>query len=158
MDKNLEKSMEHYRDSLKPQTIMQATGAAILLVFNVLSISGIISPSPAANTWNAVWTGFISGASAAALLFLLVGMIMNIQAMKNEEKLKKMFIKANDERTMEICYRSAHTSYWPDVIGLLLGAVISGYFNPVISVTCIGCLMYICIVRVILKLSYSRKL
>lgn len=157
MDRTLEKSMANFKNSLKTQTIMQVAGALVLIAVNVMSFTGIISP-PAWETWSDVWTGFISGASAAALILLLAGMVMNIRALKNESAFKKMYIRENDERRLEICHRSAHASYWPDAVGLLLGAIISGYFSPVVSITCIACLMYICAVRIVFKIVYSRKI
>ena len=158
MDKILEKNMEEYKNSLKTQTVMQAGGALILITVNVLSFTGVISPSSPDGIWKAVWAGFIGGASAAALILLAAGIFMNLRAMKNDAALKKMYVKENDERTLEICYRSAHASYWPDALGLLLAGVVSGYFNPVVSITCIACLLYICVVRIILKFVYGRKL
>lgn len=59
---------------------------------------------------------------------------------------------------MQIWYRSGANAYWYDTIGLLVAAVIVGYFVPVASVAMVGCLPYICIVRVILKVYYSQKL
>lgn len=158
MDKTLVKNMVEYRNSLKTQTLLQAAGAVILIIVNVLSLTGVIAPPSANEKWSSVWTGFIGGASAATLVLLVAGMFLNLRAMKNDTALKKMYVKENDERTLEICYRSAHSSYWPNALGLLLAAVVSGYFNPVVSITCIACLIYICVVRMILKLVYSRKL
>ena len=89
---------------------------------------------------------------------MVVGLVMNRRALKDEIKLKKQYIRETDERAWQIAYRSGHTSYWFDAFGLLLAAIIGGYFSPVVAVTCICCLLYICLVRLGLKLYYSAKI
>ena len=43
-------------------------------------------------------------------------------------------------------------------MGLLLGVLAGGYFSPAVSFVCLGCLLYICLVRLGLKLYYNKKL
>lgn len=88
----------------------------------------------------------------------IFGFIMNTKALKNEDKLRKMYIKANDERMKAISLYAGHNSYWFEVLGLLLGIIIGGLFSPVIAAACLGCLFYVCFVRLGLKIYYSRKM
>ena len=129
-----------------------------LLAFIALSLMEIVTPAVVNGRWASAWNGFIGGVSTAAVGFLTVGIIFNRRALRNEKTLRKQYIKEHDERSEEICRRSGHSSYWFDAAGLLLGVVVGGYFNPVVSITCLGCLLYVCVVRGLLKAYYSKKI
>lgn len=82
----------------------------------------------------------------------------NLRAMGDPERLRRQYIKTHDERTQEIFRRAGQGSYWFDALGLLLATVIAGYFSPAASLACLGCALYVCLVRLGLKLYYSRVL
>lgn len=154
----MDKELVKYKKSLKIQLVINAVTAAIIAAFIVLSITEVITPVVLNERWADMWNGFICGVSTAGAAILVIGIIRNVRALKNEKALKQMYIKEHDERALEICHRSGHTSYWFDALGLMLGVIIGGFFSPVVSITCLGCLLYICIVRGVLKVYYSKKI
>lgn len=86
------------------------------------------------------------------------GAIRNILALRSGERLRRQYIKTHDERTQQIFCRAGLTSYWFEVMGRLLAAVIAGYFSMAVSLACLGCLVYVCLTRLVLKLHYCRAL
>lgn len=154
----MEKELLKYKKERKTQAILYAILCAIVTVFLVLSFLEVIQPAAGGEQWVDAWNGFIAGFSTAVIALSVLGIILSVRAIKNEEYLKKQYIKEHDERTREISYRAGHYSYWFETLGLVLGAVVGGYFSPVVGLTCLGCILYICLVRIGLKLYYCKKL
>lgn len=154
--------MEAYRKKLKIHNLFYLLGAiialALIVLVNVyLPRVGYVLPSADAR-WRGFWNGFISGVSGAFVILALLGLVQNIRALRDEAKLRAMYIKEHDERTLEIWKRSAASSYWFESMGMLLAAVVAGYFSPIAFLCIAGCLIYMCVVRLILKLYYAKKL
>ena len=154
--------METYRNKLKIQNIFSLIGILVLalliaIVHFYLPQKGYVLPSTEAHG-NSFWRGFIDGVSAGFAVLLLLGVVRNLLAMGNEQKLRAQYIKAHDERTQRIWELSGASSYWFVTMGLLLAAIVAGYFNPLITIVIVCCIFYICIVRLILKIYYGKKL
>ncbi|MDD4797717.1 MAG: hypothetical protein PHO66_08120 [Eubacteriales bacterium] len=154
----MEKELERYRKTIQLQTVLFAAAAVIVMALIALSLTQMIRPAYANERWASAWNGFICGVSLSAVGIMALGIVLNARALRSQPYLKKQYIREHDERSMEICHRSGHTSYWFDALGLLLGAIIGGYFNPVVALSCLGCLLYICLVRAAPKLYYHKKL
>ena len=150
--------MESYRNKLKIQNIFSLIGLLVTITLLVLSAMQIIHPVVESDRWAAFWNGFISGVTGAVAACLLFGIARNLLAMGNEQKLRVQYIKAHDERTQRIWELSGASSYWFVTMGLLLAAIVAGYFNPLITIVIVCCIFYICIVRLILKIYYGKKL
>ena len=150
--------MESYRNKLKIQNIFSLIGLLVTITLLVLSAMQIIHPVVESDRWAAFWSGFISGVTGAVAACLLFGIARNLLAMGNEQKLRAQYIKAHDERTQRIWELSGASSYWFVTMGLLLAAIVAGYFNPLITIVIVCCIFYICIVRLILKIYYGKKL
>ena len=150
--------MKDYRNRLKLQTVCSAVGLVLLLAVIALSFMEIITPVGGDSHWASFWNGFIGGGTAAFAAVLLINIILNLRAMSNPEKLRAQYIKEHDERTRQIWMLSGASAYWFDVLGLLLAAVIVGYYIPAASIAIVAALFYICLVRAALKLYYHKKL
>lgn len=150
--------METYRNKLKIQNIFCLIGLLVTITLLVLSAMQIIHPAVESERWAAFWNGFISGVTGALAACLLFGILQNLMAMRNEQKLRAQYIKSHDERTQHIWEIVGANSYWFVTMGLLLAAIVAGYFNPIITIVIICCIFYICIVRLVLKVYYTKKL
>ena len=154
----MEKELTAYKAKLKKQNYIFIAGIVFAAVVAIVASTELVVPLWLDERWASLWNGFITGLYSAEVGVMVVGLVMNRRAMKDAIKLKKQYIQETDERAWQIAYRSGHTAYWFDAFGLLLAAIIGGYFSPVVAITCIGCLLYICLVRLGLKLYYSRKI
>ena len=101
--------------------------------------------------------GYQLGFFASIELVIVVTIVKQRTALKNEEALKKLYIKEHDERTIYILQRSGSTGYYLIVIGLAIGVIIAGYFSRTVFVTLIGALLFVCVINVVLKLYYRNK-
>lgn len=128
------------------------------LALLVLGWLEVFVPVGGGAEWAAAWNGFISGCSASMAALVAAGAIRNILALRSGERLRRQYIKTHDERTQQIFCRAGLTSYWFEVMGRLLAAVIAGYFSMAVSLACLGCLVYVCLTRLVLKLHYCRAL
>lgn len=73
--------------------------------------------------------GFPEGIITSIGFLGLVVIIMNYRLLKNEEELKKSYIKENDEREIQIGFRSYEITYRISIVLFLIGAVIASFIS-----------------------------
>ena len=154
----MEKQLEQYKKSLKLQNGLYIAAAAAVAALMSLSFFQVITPAVPSKRWASAWNGFLGGLSLAAFGIMAYGLILNLRALRDEKRLRKLYIQEHDERAQAISRYAGHMSYWFETLGLLLGVLAGGYFSPAVSFMCLGCLLYICLVRLGLKLYYNKKL
>ena len=88
------------------------------------------------------------------MIFILV---RNILALLDEKKLKKLFVKTNDERTSKIWAEGRAVTLQISLFVGLAAAIVVGYFNPVIGVTIIACMFVESVIGLLCVLYFSRK-
>ena len=156
--------MESYRKKLQTQNTVCAIGILILILLNTvvryIPAVGRIYPEITSLTSNFYdfYEGFIGGVSTSVGLLLVINILLNARAMRDEKRLKTQYIKEHDERRRQIWLLSGANSYWFDTVGLLLAAIVVGRFSITAFLCILGSLLYICIVRGIFKLYYSKKI
>ena len=156
--------MEQYKETLKLQNKLLALGSVILAAFAILAIGSeleffhIMKPVAGDSHWQSSWNGFITGASCGVLGLLLYSLIRNCQALKDEKKLKKLYVKANDERTIQILTLARNTAMQILLIGGLVATVIAGYFSVTVSLTILACIFCASVTSLLLVGYYSKKL
>ena len=154
--------METYREKLKAQNVIIMVCITILVAFSALNIAaecGIVpfGPSVGDSHWQARWRGFCTGASFGILALLVYGLIANLRALKNDNQLKKLFIKEHDERTQKICTAARSSGTQVFLIFGLIAIIIAGYFSVTVSITIMACVLSLSLICVFLKLYYGRK-
>ncbi len=155
--------MEQYREKLKVQNLILGICIAALALVSALGFAaeeGLISliPTDGGSRWQSAWHGFISGASTGVLALMLFGLIRNLLAMKDDKKLKKLYNKVHDERTVQI-YTHARSAAMSAFLLLGLAAVlVTGYFSVTVSLTLLACVVACILLSVGFKLYYSLKL
>lgn len=154
--------METYREKLKIQNITLAVGSAILAVFCILGFlgeMGIVNLTPAAGDshWQSQWRGFLSGASLGILALLLFGLIRNLLALRDEKKLKKLYVKDSDERQTQIYTQAMSAAMRAAMILGLVAVVVSGYFNMTVSLTLLASVLSVSLIAIAFKLYFMKK-
>lgn len=154
--------MESYRKKLQTQNTICAIGILVLVLLNTvvriyIPTPGIILPQ-GSESFHDFYEGFIGGVSTGFGLLLVLNIFLNTRAMRNEERLKKQYIKEHDERSRQIWMLSGANAYWFDAFGLLLAAIVAGRFSLIAFACLLGSLVYICIVRRILKIYFCKKI
>jgi len=155
--------MEQYKEKLKVQNTITACCCVILFLFVivvVLAEAGIVpgfTPLAGDSHWHSKWRGFITGASCGILALMIVGLVRSIRAMKDEKKLKKMYVQDHDERTIQIWTAARAASMQVFVMLGLVAGIIAGYFSVTVSITIIACVFIHALMGGAFKLYYSKK-
>ena len=156
--------MEQYKEKLRITNVFLMIGCIVLAVFAMLAIGSelgwfhILKPVAGDSHWQSSWNGFITGASCGILGLLVFSLIRNRQALKDEKKLKKLYVKEHDERTIQILTLARNTAMQILLLGGLVAAVIAGYFSITVSLTILGCIVTASITSLLLVGYYSKKL
>lgn len=155
--------MENFREKLKIQNLTIALGCIILTAFTIMAAlaeAGVIPffvPTAGDSHWQSMWRGFICGASFGILALMLFGLVRNILALKDEKKLKKLYIKANDERTIQVQTSAQAAALQTCLLLGLVAIMVSGYFSMTVSLTILGCVFTASVIGVLFKIYYSKK-
>lgn len=153
--------MEQYRLKLKKQNWILSICSLILLVFSVLGFAaeaGLVPLTPSGDShWQSTWRGFVSGASIGILALMLFGLIQNLTALKNEKKLRKLYVKMHDERTLQLFHNARSAAMSAFLISGLIAVIITGYFSPTVSITILVCVMFCSSLCICLKVYYDKK-
>ena len=150
--------MENYREKLKIHNILYAIGALALLAIQVLAYSGLVSPVGADERWQGFYNGFIAGAAFGVMALFIVGLVMNLRALRSEKAMKKQYIKETDERSRQIAVMGKSAGATIFLLLMVPAAIILGYFNVTVFITCIGCILALSLLMGGAKLYFSRKL
>ena len=154
--------MENYKEKLKKQNIVLSICIVILVLFSILgfaSEAGLISltPSTGNSHWQSLWRGFMSGAAMGVLALMLFGLIRNLLAMKDEKKLKKLYIKTHDERETQLFHNARSAAMSVFLIFGLIAVIVTGYFSAAVSITLLVCVCICSALCMCFKLYYSKK-
>ncbi len=150
--------MKEYRVKLRTQNVIFTIGSLALIAVQVLAYTGAIRPAVNNAHWADFWSGFIAGAALGVTALLIVGLVRNLRAARSDEGLKKLFAKENDERAAAICEKGKSAGATASLCVLAVAAIISGYFNVTVSLTCVVCLFVQSLFMASGKLYYSKKL
>ena len=156
--------MEQYKEKLKHETIVTAILALILLTVSTLAFANefgqikLFTPITGDSHWHARWNGFISGASIGLTVFMIVGIIRNLRALKNEKALKKLYVKVNDERTAEIVKSAQAAAYRTFLYVGLVAVIVAGYFSITVSLTILVCIWLSALLGAAYKYAYNKKI
>ena len=155
--------MEQFKMKLKVETGITAILCIILAAFTVLGVvaeAGIIQLTPVTGDshWQSMWRGLISGASFGVLAVMLFGVIRSLRALKDEKKLKKLYVQVNDERQQQVWTSARATSMQIAMLLGLVAGLIAGYFNMVVGITILAVEVIHAVIGLGFKLYYEHKL
>ena len=154
--------MENYKEKLRINLIINGIATMVLAVFALLgflSEGGLIHFVPAVSDshWQSVWRGFISGASCALLLMMVFSLARGIRALHDDKELKKLYIKENDERTIQIWTYARAAALQTFLILGLVAIVVTGYFSMTVSITILACVFCTSVIGLLFKIYYNKK-
>ena len=101
--------------------------------------------------------GFNLGLYIVVQTMLVMLMVKYVTALRDEKKLKELYIAENDERSKFIRTQIGGTGLNIIVGGIALGTVISGFFNEIVFFTLLGVLLFTVLVKAVLKFMYFKK-
>lgn len=96
-----------------------------------------------------LFTGFV--------VMMLSDIIKYIGAIKDEDRVRAIYIEENDERNRLINDKIGGVGYNFVILGLMLATVTAGFFDEVVFLTLLGALAFMAFTKVTLKVYYSKK-
>ena len=78
--------------------------------------------------------------------------------MKNDKKLKELYVKEHDERTIRIQTLAGNMTMKCLLWMGLVASIIAGYFSITVSITILACIFVISTVNLILIAYYCKKM
>lgn len=79
-------------------------------------------------------------------------------ALRNEEKLKEMYINETDERNIAIQKETSQKGSTISMVGTAVAAIAAGFFDEKICFTLVAALLFSALVTIILNAYYNRKM
>lgn len=154
--------MDKYREKLKEQNVVLAIGCVILAAFCILGFlaeAGVVQLSPVAGDshWQSRWRGFLSGVTMGVLALMGFGLVRNCLAMGDEKKLKKLYIKENDERARQVKLAAQAAACQAFLVLSVVAAIVAGYFSVTAALAILGCEMGTAVITLCFKLYYGNK-
>lgn len=94
----------------------------------------------------------------AGMLGVAIMRIIQITTyLKDDEKLRKQYIKQSDERTKNIREKSFSTSFNIYIVLACIGMVISDFFNPYVAMTLQTTVIIMIAINILTYLYFSKK-
>jgi hypothetical protein len=156
--------MELFREKLKIQNLAIGMCCFILALFSFMAaageagIIGFMQPAIENSHWQSMWRGIVMGMSVGILIVLIAFLIRNILALKDEKRLKKLYVETNDEREIQIWTAARSTAMQLFLMVGVVAAIVAGYFSMTVSITIIVCMFLQSITGFFCMLYYRIKL
>lgn len=150
----MEKYKKTIQQKISSNAVMFFIGGAVFVIGQQDFLSEY---KPAGN-----FGDFISGFQIGLFIVLAVWFIAStayiVSALKDDKKLKEMYIKDTDERNMKISELTGNRLYQSVCIPLLLASIVAGYFSAEVFFTLITVIFFISIVTIVRKIYFCKTL
>lgn len=147
--------MEKFRENVIKQRRVCIAMAIMSVIFIILAI--IYNGSDLNQLNSPGMDGARVGACGGALGVSIVYIIQLTSYLKDDEKLRKQYIRQSDERNKNIREKSLSISFYIFIIIGAIGMFISSFFNAYISLTLCATVIFILITHALTFLYYSKK-
>ena len=156
--------MELFREKLKIQNLAIGMCCFILALFCFLAAAGqagsigFMQPATENSHWQSMWRGIVTGMSFGIMIVMIAFLIRNILALKDEKRLKKLYVETYDEREIQIWTAARSTAMQLFLMVGVVAAIVAGYFSMTVSITIIVWMFLQSITGFICMLYYRLKL
>lgn len=156
--------MDKYKIRIKNRMIFDMIGTVVFIPVAVYAlikywnIEGVISGTPIKDFIGGVINGIRGAVVIAFVFYLMFSFAKNMLAIRNDEKLKKMYFEEYDERALAISEHSSRVTYNITIYTILVACVITGLYNATISMTLLVVWIFILLTRIITVSFYNNKL
>ncbi|MDI9496979.1 MAG: hypothetical protein QM270_00620 [Bacillota bacterium] len=106
---------------------------------------------------DALSRAFTSGFLIGIALVAVGIMARNASVLKNEDELKKLYIRENDERTLAVQASAAKTGIKIVLMGLAIAMVVAASIHRVVALTLLGATVFTIAVNYITNWIYNRR-
>jgi hypothetical protein len=148
--------MENYKTTLKRRLYGMAAYNLALIALICLAL---LRPAAGGDEHlQAFLAGFNTGLFAVAQATLVMSFVRYRRAIRDEQKLKAMYIQEHDERLLMIRSKIGGAATPIILYGQLAAVIASAYFSSVVFFTLLGALLFSVAVMIVLKIYYTKKI
>lgn len=126
---------------------------SLIAVYLVLFLNQDKLPKDSNNIVN-----FHGGVLTSFGILLVFNIFTNLKAMKDENELKRLYIKENDERSIMIMQKTGAIGINICIVGFAAATIIAGYFNELIFFTLLGATLFVSLIKGLFKVYYHKNL
>ncbi|PID82339.1 MAG: hypothetical protein CSB16_01880 [Clostridiales bacterium] len=137
------------KKAIKKYSLLVAHLVLIMLIIRFYNLSGVASEE-------SIIDDMFMGMNAGLIFIIFVYMYILRRAMKDDERLKKLYIHMKDERTVFIKTSSGIPLNFINAYLLFLAAYFLEGISIYVSYTCIGIAYFLVIESLILKIYYMK--
>lgn len=149
--------MENFKDVLKRRIRIMNTFNLLAVCFialsNVYRYMNYIKSVEMADMIHGFQVGIFIGLEFMMVMFV----IKYRKALKSEVELKKLYIEEMDERKRLIRDKIGGTALNICMGGIATATIIAGFFNEIAFLSLMGALIFITLVKGVLKIYYKNK-
>lgn len=133
----------------------------ILIVLGIFVLNGVLffldTQYSLVSSQAAKGLGFLMGMFLGLTLLALFLIYEYTKALKNDQRLKKLYIDEHDERKALIKAKMAQAVLVSSIVLMLIAISVSIYFEPIVTITLICVLYAFILITLVFKIYYSRK-
>ena len=149
--------MKEYRAKLKRQIIWMTAG--ILFSCMVIVICCVSAVQLGADEHEASFMrGFQGGLFFAWAAIAVYGIVVNVRALRDDKRLRALYIKEHDERLQAIQRESGRAAYCISLFGLLTAAIAAGFFSMTVFAALIGAVLFVSVAGLGAKIWFHRTM
>lgn len=143
--------MENFRKQLKKSIkIYRVVIIAAIILWLGLNISVKLNGKSRA-------TDSSDGFCASVIVIMAINIVQYSAALKNDEKLKKLYIRETDERMRLIYEKSNSSSFMTAIIVLGLSAMVASFYSETVFYTLVAVILVIAFIQAGFSFYYRRK-
>ena len=143
--------MENFRKQAKRTLIIYI--AVLIAAIALWSGFSAVEAAGGENNSSNFGTGFCAGVIA----FMAINILRYSTALKNDEKLKKLYIAETDERGKLICEKSDVSAFKVILCIVVLSAMVASFYSDMVFYTLIAVMLTIIFVKEGFRFYYRRK-
>lgn len=143
----MEEFKKKIKDRIKLCTVYCSSAGLLSFLLNFLT-----------NGTNDFSRGIVMGVFCSTELVSIVMIVYLSLALKDEKKLKDMYIKSTDERNLAISKETMRTASVISLMTLAIAVIVSGFFSVTVSLTLFAVLLTDTFITCAVKLYYNRKM
>lgn len=155
--------MEKFRKQIKKRLRIN-----VVLAIFLVALFAALMIMDATNAWstflpveengdNAFLAGFRTGFSSSLIGYAIVRAVICARTLKDEKKLKALYIKETDERNLMIAQKASSASFLVTIIGLAVGCVIASFFSELVLMVLALVIVFVATVQISFYIYYSKK-
>lgn len=101
--------------------------------------------------------GFRTGFCSSIIGFAIFRAIFYSRVLKDEKKLKALYINKTDERNLLIAQKASSTSFAVTIIGLAFACVVVSFFSKLVLMVLVLVIVFVSAVQIGSYIYYSKK-